>query len=48
MQNPLDFTLILKVICLKHWTNIRDRVNKPNLHTGSFRTNTFWIKIGIA
>jgi len=48
MQNPLDFSLILIVICLKCKTNIRARVNKPFLHTGSFRANTFWIKIGSA
>jgi len=39
MQNPLDFTPIVKVISLKCCTNIRARVNKPILHTGSFRTN---------
>jgi len=48
MQTPLDFMSILKVVCLKCWTNIRARVNKPILHTGSFCNNTFWIKIGSA
>jgi len=41
MQNSLDFTLRLKVIYLKCYTNNRARVNKPILHTGAFRPSFF-------